>query len=178
MWKDIAGYEGDYQVDECGNVKSCERDTHGKHINEKIIHGGMYSNGYRFVCLRKDGKSSNKSIHRLVAMCFVPNPNNLPLVNHIDGDKLNNHASNLEWCDAKQNLHHAVKMGLSPDWCRIKRKVTVKQGEHITLFETMKDCAKFFGFKKGWLHNQIRKHGCIFSYKGYEITVHERGNDK
>lgn len=178
MWKDIKNYEGIYQVDENGDVKSCERDVPGKHIKEKIIQGGHYSNTYRFVCLRKDGKSRNLLVHRLVAQAFLPNPNNYPYINHKDGNKLNNNVNNLEWCTAQQNLHHAVENGLAPDWCRIKRKVTVKQGEYISLFETMKDCAAFFGFKKGWLHNQIRKHGCTFSYNGYEITVHERRNDK
>ena len=178
MWKDIKGYEGIYQVDENGNVKSCERNTSGKHIKEKIIKGGNYSNDYRFVCLRKDGKNSNKSIHRLVANAFIPNPNNYPYVNHKDGNKSNNNVTNLEWCTAKQNLQHAIDIGLSSDWCKIKRKVTVKQGEHIILFETMKDCSAFFGFKKAWLNGQIRKHGCTFSYKGYEIHVHGRGSDK
>jgi hypothetical protein len=178
MWKDIVGYEGLYQVDENGNVKSCERNTIGKHIKEKIIQGGSYSNGYRFVCLRKNGINSNKSIHRLVATCFIPNPYNLPMVNHKDGNKLNNHVSNLEWCTAKENLQHAIDTGLSSDWCKIKRKVEIKRGEHIISFDTMKDCAEFFGFKKGWLHNQIRKHGCTFDYNGYEINVHERRNDQ
>lgn len=73
------------------------------------------------------------------------------------------------------NLKHAVDIGLMESQCKIRRKVTVKRGEHIILFDTMKDCATFFGFKKGWLQNQIRKHGCIFNYKDYEIEVHERG---
>lgn len=179
LWKSICGYEGLYAVSDKGQVKSLSRTTtDGKHIKPKIIQGGMYPNGYRFVSLRKNGKNETKMVHRLVAEAFIPNPENLPVVNHIDGNKENNSVSNLEWCTQRDNLKHAVVMGLVESQCKIRRKVTVKQGEHIILFDTMKDCCEFFGFKKSWLHNQIRKHGCAFSYGDYLIEVHGRGIDK
>lgn len=130
--------------------------------------------GYHFVALSKDNGYHNKLVHRLVAEAFIPNPNNYPCVNHKDGNKSNNSVSNLEWCTIKQNLHHAVETGLAPDWCRIKRPVTIRKDNEILHFETMKDCAEFFGFKKGWVQNRIRKHGCKFYYDGYEIIVSER----
>lgn len=119
-------------------------------------------------------KSKTFSRHRLVAKYFLPNPDNLPVVNHKDGNRHNNTVENLEWCTQHENLEHAVKIGLMPSQCKIRRKVTVKYGEKITIFETMSDCAEFFGFKKGWLQNRIRKHGCTFKYGEYEIKVHER----
>lgn len=179
MWKNILGYEGLYKISDTGEVLSCERITSdGRKIKSKLLLGGEYSNKYRFVCLRKNGVNHNASVHRLVAEAFIPNPENLPCVNHVDGNKQNNNVSNLEWCSYSENIQHAVKIGLVESQCKIRRKVTVKQGEHIILFDTMKDCANFFGFKKGWLQNQIRKHGCAFDYKGYEIKVHERRTDK
>ena len=174
IWKDVDGYEGIYQVSDLGCVKRVFHiGEDGRKLPEKILKGGLYTNGYKFVCLRKKGKTQNIMVHRLVAKAFVSNPSDLPCVNHLDGNKLNNNATNLEWCTHSENRKHAYDMGLSPQR-GIPRKVTVKRDEHIVTFETMTDCAAFFGFKKGWLQNQIRKHGCTFVYKDYEIDVHER----
>ena len=172
--KDIEGYEGMYKVSNYGRVKSIERISKGRHVREKILKGGKFSNGYLFVNLRKNGESKNHLRHRLVAIAFIPNPGHFTDVNHKNGDKTNCNVNNLEWCTRSYNLEHAVKIGLMPSQCKIRRSVTVKCGEKIVTFETMKDCAAFFGFKKGWLHNRIRKHGCTFNYGEYEIEVHER----
>ncbi len=176
MLKPISGYEGLYMVSDTGKIISCERfGSDGRFISEKEIFGGHYPNGYQFVCLRKDGINRNILVHRLVAQAFISNPNNLPVVNHIDRDKTNNRVSNLEWCTQRYNLKHAINIGLIENQCKIRRKVTVKQGEHIILFDTMKDCATYFGFQKGWVQNQIRKHGCKFNYEDCEIEVHRKG---
>jgi uncharacterized HNH endonuclease L245 len=68
--------------------------------------------GYKQCNLYKDGKKKYVRVHRLVAELFVPNPNNLPQVNHIDGNKLNNHYTNLEWVNNSQNTKHAFDNGL------------------------------------------------------------------
>ena len=75
------------------------------------------------------------------------------------------------------SLKHALDIGLMESQCKIRRKVKIRQGERIVLFDSMADCAAYFGFKKGWLQNQIRKHGCIFNYLGWEIEVYGRGID-
>ena len=67
---------------------------------------------YREVCLRYNGRQTSQKVHRLVAEAFIPNPDNLPQVNHKDGNKLNNRVDNLEWCTAKQNIQHAWKNNL------------------------------------------------------------------
>lgn len=77
--------------------------------------------GYPTVCLQN---KQSKRVHRLVAETFIPNPRNLPQVNHIDGDKTNNHVSNLEWCTNDQNRQHAMVSGL---WDNIGKKVRVNQ---------------------------------------------------
>lgn len=170
-WKDIPGFKYHYQVSNGGGIR--------KIYNDRIIPmwGGQGSNGYEFVDLTKETRKYQRLlVHRLVAEAFLPNPDHLPVVNHKDGNIHNNCADNLEWCTQSYNLAHAVKIGLMKSQCKICRQVTVKFDEKIVKFETMKDCAAFFGFKKAWLHNQIRKHGLTFVYKGYEITVSERGH--
>ena len=176
MIKSVIGYEGLYEVTSDGDIFSVDRYTKdGKHLKRKKIKGGKFSNGYEFVCLRKDGVNHNCLKHRIIAESFLPNPNNLPIVNHIDGDKQNNNVNNLEWCTQGYNLKHAIQIGLVESQCKIRRKVKVKKDDLEIVFNTMKDCAEFFGFKKGWLQGYVRKYGLDFSYNGYEIKVSERG---
>ena len=87
---------------------------YGKTGKTAIIKDRKNYNGYHAVLLHVDGKTYPASIHRLVAMYFIPNPNNLPTVNHIDGNKDNNDVSNLEWMSSKDNSIHAANNGLLP----------------------------------------------------------------
>ena len=176
-WKPIRGYEGLYEVSSHGAVRSCERITvDGKHLSTKILNGGCYPNGYEFMCLRKDGQNQNRMTHRLVAEAFIPNLDNLPVVNHKDGNRHNNSVDNLEWCTQSQNLKHAVEIGIVKNQCKITRNVIVKDSDGFeTTFPTMQDCCVFFGFTKCWLGNYIRKHGNPCRYGKYTICVSERG---
>ncbi len=113
IWKDIEGYEGKYQISNFGNVKSLETWTGDKYIKrEKILKNVVYGNGYYYVCLSKKGEVKKHKVNRLVAQAFIPNPENKPFTNHIDGDKLNNNVNNLEWCTQSENMKHASKIGL------------------------------------------------------------------
>ena len=108
IWKDILGYEGLYQVSDCGQVKSCERSVaHGlkgnQVVKEKILKPILDAYGYHLVNLYKDGKMKRFKVHRLVASAFIKGDNSLT-VNHIDECKTNNHVSNLEYLTREDNL--------------------------------------------------------------------------
>lgn len=96
--KDIPGYEGLYRINENGQVFKA---------NGQEMKGNINSYGYRVVSLTRDRIKSDCKVHRLVAMTFIPNPNDYDCVNHIDGNKLNNSVSNLEWCSKGHNNRHA-----------------------------------------------------------------------
>ena len=108
VWRDIEGFEGRYQVSNLGRVLSLMT-NHGK-PQRKIK--AQYARKYAAVNLSIKDQNYTKDIHRLVAVAFVPNPDNKPMVNHIDGVKLNNNASNLEWSTCSENHKHAYASGL------------------------------------------------------------------
>lgn len=118
----IPGYEGFYQVSTWGNVRSvdryscCGRRIKGKYIKQQII------KGYKRVNLYKNRKEKNYLVSRLVAITFIPNPLNLPYVNHKkEFEKLNNHVENLEWCTPKYNYHYGTAISRSSE--KQKKKV-------------------------------------------------------
>lgn len=107
IWKDIEGYEGLYQVSNFGRVKSLGRFKKNNQIKEKILKPRINSSGYKQVSLYNKFQKTY-SVHRLVAKAFIPNPDNLPQVNHKDENKLNNHVNNLEWCNSKYNNNYGT----------------------------------------------------------------------
>lgn len=109
IWKDIKGYEGRYMVSNHGEILSTKFNGKGK---SRILKQNDKGRGYLSVSLYKDKKVKPRTVHRIVAETFIPNPNNLPQINHIDGNKKNNNINNLEWCTAKENVQHAWKNGL------------------------------------------------------------------
>ena len=121
IWKDIIGYEGLYQVSNFGRVKSldkimfvygCQKDPIQAIKKGKILTPRKNSDGYDKVSLTKNKVAKEYFIHRLVAICFLDNPNNYEEVNHIDGNKTNNNVSNLEWCTHLQNMQHCYENNL------------------------------------------------------------------
>lgn len=120
QWRDIDGFEGMYQVSDQGRVRSVERTIkmkrNGKeydmHLRGKILSLTHTRGGYMSVQIFKDSKYYTYKVHRLVAIAFLPNPDSLPEINHIDGNKTNNVSNNLEWCTKSHNIRHAFNSGL------------------------------------------------------------------
>lgn len=116
-WRQYNDY---IMVCENGEVKS----------HNRFVKGGIINSGYKRINTSHRGVNHKYLIHRLVAETFIPNPNNLPCVNHKDGDKLNNNVNNLEWCTYGENLSHAYKTGLR-DCKGIKNPVSKLTAEQV-----------------------------------------------
>ena len=113
VWKDIQGYKGLYKVSNLGRVKSLNRIVTYKNgvkrlYKGKILNLLMNKSGYFKVFLCKGNSVKQRYVHQLVAQAFIPNPNNLLEVNHIDEDKSNNRVSNLEWCTREYNCNYGT----------------------------------------------------------------------
>src|SRR5690606_32510614 len=124
----IKGFECSYQVSNIGRVRSLNRSVGGKNGTKKQLIGKIrkqdnFSNYYGVV-LSNDTIIKRSYTHRLVAEAFIPNPENKPQVNHIDGNKENNNVENLEWATSSENNNHAYKNGL--------RKKRVGEKNHLS----------------------------------------------
>lgn len=119
IWKDVVGYEGLYQVSNLGNIKSLDKyvNTKGNKLKlhkGKILKPKKRPRGYLEVSLYKDRKPKSIQIHRLVAIAFIPNPENKPHINHkkpVTEEFCDNSVNNLEWCTPKENMIYAFKCG-------------------------------------------------------------------
>lgn len=184
IWKDIQGYESLYQVSNLGNVRSlryCNK-------NEiKVLRQYELDNKakkrYLAISLSKNNVNTKKLVHRLVAETFIPNPNNYPQVNHIDGNKKNNKVTNLEWCTQKHNIQEAWRLGLItrdgihgfvnnlPD-NRRKIKQYDKDGKLVKVWSSMSDVQKELGYSVSSICQCCK--GKIKSAFGY-IWIYEKG---
>lgn len=103
MWVDVKGYESEYQISDEGHVRS-------KYNDYTLKKGFTNNNGYLMIDLYKDGKRKKYLMHRLVAQTFIPNPENKPEIDHIDGNRQNNAVENLRWCTRKENCNNHITL--------------------------------------------------------------------
>lgn len=139
IWKDVRGFEESYQVSNLGNVRSKNRIVIYSNGRKRKYYGQplkkqIATNGYEIVDFLRNKSSKKKLVHRLVAEAFIPNPNKLPEVNHLDEDKLNNNVSNLEWCSVKDNRNYGtrnIRAAMSKNYKLIAEKNKIAQGKRV-----------------------------------------------
>ena len=173
-WRPIKGYEGLYEVSNLGQVRSVDRivintsrsgNTYKEFKKGKIISQRKTHSGYILVSLHKEGGISDKLVHRVVAIAFIPNPNNLPEVNHKDEDKTNNKASNLEWCDSSYNKLY----GTARERINAKRSKGIEQltldGQHVAFCQS---AAVAYRMSNGKFHPS----SIIMAVNGHQKTAY------
>lgn len=133
VFKPIEGFE-DYEISNHGNVKSLKSGV--------IMKSRLTANGYLILNLSKNGNHYRFLVHRLVAIAFIPNPNNLPCVNHKDENKLNNHVDNLEWCDYKYNINYGTAIERRSEKRRGKKLSEETKEKLSSLFRNRLDMSK------------------------------------
>lgn len=163
FWKDIPNYEGYYQASTLGRIRSMDhyamhsRGNTTVHRKGRIMKTSSNPDGYLSVLLSKEGKSTTYRVHRLVAMTFIPNPNNLPIINHKDLDKTNNVITNLEWVTQQENCLHAILNGHSPEY-KQKRKIYCTNTN--TVYATIRDAAACTGVPRSTISRVAHNGGC------------------
>ena len=153
IWKDVEGYEGQYQVSNKGRVKSLSRvASDGRRVAERILKPHNNGRGYLIVILCKDGKHINHRVHRLVANAFIDNPQNLPEVNHINENKEDNCVDNLEWCDRSYNINYGTRT------LRTNKPVigVSKDKKNYLYFNSIMDAERLGGFDQGHISECCR----------------------
>lgn len=178
IWKDVVGYEGLYKVSDNGNVMS----LHYNHKNEPhLLKQSCGSSGYLHLQIYKGKKCKTVYVHQLVAEAFIPNPHNKQEINHINGNKLDNRLSNLEWATTSENQKHAIRNGLrkpSPNSGRFGKNNPLSKtfcqydlnGNFIREWTGITQTAKEFGVSNTSLRHCLNgKHktccGFIWKYK-------------
>ena len=143
IWRPIKGYEGIYEVSDQGRVRSL------KFGKERVLNPVRDDGGYLIVNIWKNGEKKMCKVHRLVSQAFIPNPDNLPEVNHKDEDKTNNKVSNLEWCDRKYNQNYGT--GIQRMAEKLSKSVLqfTKDGEFVKEWKSATDVKRNLGYSKG-----------------------------
>lgn len=152
IWKAIPKYQG-YEVSSAGLIRSTNKITYTeysgfRHWKDRVLKQKTDKGGYKRVSLWSDGIQKYWLVHRIVAIAFIPNPENFEIVNHLDGNPSNNNVENLEWTNSKGNVNHAFNNGLMK-----ANKVTLidKETKKRFCFRSYSKASQFLGKNKGYI---------------------------
>lgn len=175
IWKDLTGYIGIYQVSNNGRIKSLSRKIVRKNgqiaiVKEKILKSKKDRYGYFFIVLSNNNIRKTILVHRLVAAAFIPNPENKPCIDHIDGNRANNHADNLRWVTVKENQNNPITKS---KWIGKKAKPhhekaveQIKNGIVVNVFVSIQEAARKGNFSATAICKVCKGKGNL--HKGYK----------
>jgi len=171
-WKEIEGFEGRFAINRDGEILSLIRGRKRK------TQCGIYE---RVNLQDKYGKKHTVSVHRLIANAFIPNPQNKPEVNHINGNKLDNNIENLEWVTRSENAQHAVDTGLMSGQKNDSKSIAVDmftvEGEFIKTFPSTMQVQRELGLYHANVSRVCKRHPKYNTAYGYIWRYHETSND-
>ena len=153
QWRRVVGYEQYYEVSTTGRVRRLAGISEGKHkypVKARELKQSL-RNGYPIVALCRAGKPRHEYVHRLVAKAFIPNPDNLPCVNHKDETRTNNNVGNLEWCTKQYNLNYGTRAQRFSEIMRSKSpgvQMFSRDGELLATFRSVSDAHDATGINK------------------------------
>lgn len=169
-WLPIKNYEGQYEISNLGRVRNLHYRCNTKDKGVRELKPRIATNGYYCVHLYKDGKRKLHTIHRLMAMAFIPNPNGYSEVNHIDENKLNNSLDNLEWVTHGYNIAHSHN--IEKAYTKISKAVLVynkKTKEFIGEYKSTREAARELNCYARSISNCLK--GVLKTHKGYIFTL-------
>lgn len=158
-WKEVVGYEGIYEVSDTGEVRTAKGKKthsvlHGERVwKQRILKQKVSKDNACRVCLYKDKREKTWLVHRLVAKAFIPKPSGKDFINHIDGNRLNNNVSNLEWCDYLENNNHAFDNDLISTGKKIVLVDKVTKETHF--FRSLAKADEFLNVYPGFLSRRF-----------------------